>query len=488
MGTKRILRHLLVLFCAAALFCASATAVFADDSVAYSAGIANPLQASSAEVPRNAAPLLKYRAYLQNKGWMSNVTAGGKTAGSTRYGLDLEALRITVTPGTVSGSIRVQTRMQSTGWTGWEKSGKVAGSTVRGDAIEAMRIKLTGKLADKYDVYYCTFVENLGWLGWAKNGQAAGTIDHDYAVEAFKIMIVPKGDKKPDRLGDYSRACLKIPVAAYSVRIAGTGWLGNVDSPQAAGMTASEEGIDALRVRTLTSAYKGTVKYRSCVDGVWEDEKTMLGSVSGTPGAGKRIEAVQFWTTGSLKKHYDIYYCVYDAQFGWMNWAKNGKKAGTGDMSGNIKAIRVKFVPKGAPAPEALGDTQASFFTFEWPVQGQIMAKFGPRGYVGVATSSFHRGIDICNKPNTEIRAAAAGVVEQAGSHWSYGNYLIINHGGGYSTMYMHNNKLLVGVGDKVEEGQVISLMGMTGQATGEHCHFEVHVNGKAVDPLNYLP
>ena len=84
--------------------------------------------------------------------------------------------------------------------------------------------------------------------------------------------------------------------------------------------------------------------------------------------------------------------------------------------------------------------------------------------------------------------AAASGtVILVRYLNYSYGRYLIIDHGDGLSTLYAHNSQILVNVGDKVSAGQVVAKSGSTGNSTGPHCHFEVRVNGSQVNPLNYL-
>lgn len=98
-----------------------------------------------------------------------------------------------------------------------------------------------------------------------------------------------------------------------------------------------------------------------------------------------------------------------------------------------------------------------------------------------------HNGIDIPVPYGTPILAANAGTVIVAESHYSYGNYVVIDHGGGISTLYAHNSKLLVKVGDEVVKGQTIAKAGSTGDSTGNHCHFTVRENGVAVNPLNYV-
>lgn len=123
---------------------------------------------------------------------------------------------------------------------------------------------------------------------------------------------------------------------------------------------------------------------------------------------------------------------------------------------------------------------------FIWPVRGTITSRYGWRTLFGV--SNFHGGLDIAVPYGTSVKAADGGKVITAGWHNSYGNYIIIDHENGKTTYYAHNSKLLVRVGDRVYQGQVIAKAGSTGNSTGPHCHFEVRVNGQRQNPRNYLP
>ena len=121
-----------------------------------------------------------------------------------------------------------------------------------------------------------------------------------------------------------------------------------------------------------------------------------------------------------------------------------------------------------------------------WPVRGRITSYFGRRHIFG--KTSFHSGLDIAAPMGTPIHAADGGKVTFAGKKGSYGNLVIITHDNGMQTYYGHNSSLLVSAGQRVHKGQVIAKCGSTGRSTGPHCHFEVRLHGKAVNPLNYLP
>ena len=126
---------------------------------------------------------------------------------------------------------------------------------------------------------------------------------------------------------------------------------------------------------------------------------------------------------------------------------------------------------------------------FVWPSASSnlVTCPFGPRTHPITGEFDDHFGIDISAGANTGVLAADGGTVTTATEHWSYGNYIVIDHGNGFTTLYAHNNTLLVGVGDPVEQGQQIALVGSTGQSKGNHIHFEVKYNGARVDPLQFF-
>ena len=124
---------------------------------------------------------------------------------------------------------------------------------------------------------------------------------------------------------------------------------------------------------------------------------------------------------------------------------------------------------------------------FIWPVSGPITDYFGSRESPTAGASSNHMGIDIGCSYGVPIAAADAGVVTVAEWGESGGNYVMIDHGNGFVTMYLHNSSLAVSVGDVVSQGQTIAYAGSTGYSTGTHCHFSVFLNGSYVNPLDYL-
>lgn len=125
---------------------------------------------------------------------------------------------------------------------------------------------------------------------------------------------------------------------------------------------------------------------------------------------------------------------------------------------------------------------------FIWPASGPITSPFGPRYDPYLHVHSFHTGIDIGAEYGSPILAADSGRVVYSGWYDGYGKAVIIDHGGGVSTLYAHASRLVAYVGESVRQGQVIGYVGATGYATGPHLHFEIRINGKPVNPLSYLP
>ena len=120
--------------------------------------------------------------------------------------------------------------------------------------------------------------------------------------------------------------------------------------------------------------------------------------------------------------------------------------------------------------------------SFMWPVPGY--------SYVSrwASLPGGHRGADICAPYGTPILAADSGSVVAAGWHWSFGNYVEIDHGNGYRTLYAHMSSISVTQGQAVSQGQEIGKVGSTGNSTGNHCHFEVYSGGTLISARQFFP
>jgi murein DD-endopeptidase MepM/ murein hydrolase activator NlpD len=163
----------------------------------------------------------------------------------------------------------------------------------------------------------------------------------------------------------------------------------------------------------------------------------------------------------------------------------------------NVRESRAEYLAEveslaaqSAALAEAIRDAQAQASTgsgtpsasgFIWPVNGAVVSGFGMRW------GRMHEGIDITAPIGTPVWAAADGTVIHAGWLGGYGNLVVLDHGDGLATAYAHASAILVALGQRVSQGSTIALVGSTGNSSGPHLHFEVRVNGSAVDPLLYL-
>ncbi len=138
---------------------------------------------------------------------------------------------------------------------------------------------------------------------------------------------------------------------------------------------------------------------------------------------------------------------------------------------------------------QALYALTARDLSMIWPASGGwISDYYGNRLHPILGYNRFHSGIDYAANRGSPIKAAESGVVIFSGTNGGYGLCVIIDHGGGISTLYGHSDKLLVKVGQNVLRGDTIALVGSTGVSTGPHLHFEVRVNGETQNPLDWLP
>ena len=131
-----------------------------------------------------------------------------------------------------------------------------------------------------------------------------------------------------------------------------------------------------------------------------------------------------------------------------------------------------------------LKETLPTLYPVEVPYTS---SSFGWRRDPFLGIRAFHSGLDFSAAHGEEIMATGAGIVTMVGKEKNYGNFLKIKHGDGLETRYAHCSKILVKKGDIVERNQVIALVGNTGRSTGPHLHYEIRLNGRALDPRQYL-
>ena len=223
----------------------------------------------------------------------------------------------------------------------------MSGTTGEAKRLEAICIELTGANKDKYDVYYRVHAQTYGWLDWSKNGEMAGTEGLAKRLEAINIVIVPKG-------ANPGVATSKTFVSAYpgsinyKTHVQTFGWENNwrADGTMS-GTSGKAKRLEAIQIR-LGRNINGGVRYKTHVQTFGWQNWVSNGTTSGTSGLGKRLEAIQIELTGQAAQQYDIYYRVHVQSYGWLDWAKNGQMSGTSGLAKRLEGIQIVLVPKGA--------------------------------------------------------------------------------------------------------------------------------------------
>ncbi len=425
-----------------------------------------------------------YRGYVQNIGWAEEVS-DGDIAGTTGQGLRMEGMTIAV-DSALQGGITYRSHVQNVGWQDWVSDGAYTGTKNKSLRMEAIQIKLTGEMESAFDVYYRVHVQNIGWLGWAENGEISGTVNSSLRIESLQIMLIEKG-MEPELEDTGYDPSYKMTLS-YRSHVQNIGWENNHSNNEISGSVGQGLRLEGF-VIALDTGFGDSIQYRSHVQNIgWQDWKSG-NTIAGTVGQSLREEAIQIRLTGTSADVFDIYYRVHIQNYGWLDWAKNGEPAGSEGYGLRLEAIQIEIIPKGNAAPGSMAVPYHKFEKFSNPCPNMkyISDEFGGRVSPGGIGSTNHKGRDYAAYAGTNILAAADGVVCEAGYNRYRGYYLIVEHWGGFKTVYQHMPRCELAVGTKVSRGQVIGHVGSTGVSTGPHLHFEVRVNNVPVDPRLYL-
>ena len=302
-------------------------------------------------------PLVTYQTHVQSYGWQSTVY-DGETSGTEGQAKRLEGIKINLYDPKVSGNIQYRTHVQTYGWQNWTGNGQISGTEGQAKRLEAVCIRLTGVIAQKYDVYYRVHAQTYGWLGWTKNGEEAGTEGLAKRLEAIQIVLVEKGDSAP---GSTENPFVK-PQVTYQTHVQSYGWQGVVCDGETSGTSGQAKRLEAIRTNLHDPEVSGNIEYATHVQSYGWMNWVSDGALSGTEGQAKRLEAIKIRLTGEMAEKYDVYYRVHAQSYGWLGWAKNGKEAGTEGMAKRLEAIQIVLVEKGNTAP---GSTEGTFIKME---------------------------------------------------------------------------------------------------------------------------
>ena len=308
------------------------------------------LQATCTVKVEDQVTSLKYKTHVQNVGWQQFVN-DGQMSGTEGKGYRLEGIILDL-DSTIPGNIEYTTHVQNIGWQPYVGSEQMSGTEGKGYRLEGIKIKLTGDLADYYDVYYRVHIQNTGWLSWAKNDQTAGSSGYGFRLEGIQISLAPKGGKAPEMnpaAASPSYFQEKVNVI-YTTHTENIGWQKNVRNGGVQGAPGQHLRIEGIKVK-LESTTSGGIKYSTHTQNVGWQDYVYNNAFAGTEGMGLRLEAIKIELTGDLALKYDIYYRIYVEGKGWLDWAKNALEAGSVGYARKLEGIQIVVQRKGSNPP-----------------------------------------------------------------------------------------------------------------------------------------
>ena len=310
---------------------------------------------------------VNYRTHVQNVGWQQ-YAAAGTTSGTEGKGFRLEGINIDLISN-VPGSIEYTTHVQNIGWQDYVSDNEMAGTSGKGLRLEGIKIRLTGELAELYDVYYRVHAQNVGWLSWAKNDQVAGSSGYGYRLEGIQIVIVEKDEEPPEmypeaKSSDYFKEKVNV---IYQTHTENIGWQANVRNGATQGAPGQHLRIEGIKIKT-ESTTEGSIRYATHVQNIGWQDFVDAGQYAGTEGRGLRLEGIKIELTGELAEKYDVYYRIYVENMGWLDWASNGIEAGSTGYGLKLEGIEVKIQKKGSNPP---GATENPCYNKNAPIIGE---------------------------------------------------------------------------------------------------------------------
>lgn len=306
-------------------------------------------------------PDINYQTHIQDIGWQG-VVKNGEISGTSRRSLRLEGIKMNISNSDLAGSVEYRTHVQEIGWQGYVKDNQLSGTSGKSLRLEAIQIRLTGEIANAYDVYYRVHIEDKGWLNWAKNSESAGSQSAAKRLEAIQIKLVKKGEAAPEGngkaflIGNEAKRPDEIkPNVNYQTHVQEIGWQGFVRNGESAGTSGKKLRLEAIKINLSDAALAGNIEYSTHVQRIGWQEKKKNGELSGTSGKKLRLEAIKINLSGDVSRYYDVYYRVHIQDKGWLNWAANGAPSGSQSASKRLEAIQIKIVRKGEAAPKGSG-------------------------------------------------------------------------------------------------------------------------------------
>ncbi|MGM0952373.1 MAG: peptidoglycan DD-metalloendopeptidase family protein [Pseudomonadota bacterium] len=255
--------------------------------------------------------------------------------------------------------------------------------------------------------------------------------------------------------------------------------------------------IDPARTVSFTRTSEGTFEYHKAeADTHWVSE-VLKGSIEGSFYASARRAGLSDAQIASVRQ-------VLEHKLDFRRELRAGDKFAvivghemSDDQSTGKSRIEAATIERNSQTHTAFRFDDGNYYDEDgrsvlpafrrWPTPTsyRVSSHFNPnRSHPVTGRRSPHNGVDLATPPGTTIMSTGDGIVKRVGNHPYAGKYVDIDHGNAYKTRYLHLNRILVKKGDKVERGHKIALSGNTGRSTGPHLHFELHIEGRPVDPL----
>ena len=295
---------------------------------------------STVKVSRGPLDVLS-ASHVSRDGWQT-ASKGGNASGTVGQSKAVEAITLNLQNAPYSGNLEYRTHVSGVGWQQYVKEGDVSGTTGQRKPVEAIQVRLTGEMADHYDVYYRAHVQNKGWLDWACNDRVAGTTGFGLRLEAYQVVLVEKGSPAP---GNVKQPSIQ---RAFSIKshVSKIGWQSPVYAGMTVGTTGKSLALEAFRINKLDLGYSGDIEYRAHVKKIGWQKWVKNGKVAGTTGKALSVEAIEVRLTGDLANHYDVAYRAHVQNKGWLSWVQSGDCAGTTGQSLRMEAFEVRLIEK----------------------------------------------------------------------------------------------------------------------------------------------
>ncbi len=317
-------------------------------SVPFYGDTATPSSIGTAPADVSRPVSLNILSHISSIGWQPTVS-DGMISGTTEQSRRLEAINISLINNTgLAGDIVYSAHVQSIGWQDFKSGGQVSGTTGKSLRTEAIRAALVGEVASQYTLWYRGYIENYGWMEWTNTGGCAGSSGLSLRLEAVEFRLSPinnsQGLNKSQKscLDPMGLSAIKDHTITYSSHLSNLGWTTAVGEGSISGTTGQSRPLEALSFKTINSVFGSiNIECSANVRGLGWANYVTANNTCGTTGQSRPIEAIKLRLTGVASYLYNIKYKVHVSGIGWMDWVTNDSLAGVIGQSKNIEAVIV---------------------------------------------------------------------------------------------------------------------------------------------------